>query len=434
MGASFDQRAEPREGPVSARSDAECSARNTIKNIATDIAARRLSFFHPATDPTLPAHERCTGETRENSRIRQRFWLTCAPFGRASRRWNSQRSPPQFICIGMNAVDDQPSVREYPLSPELRRCCWYAVAGGALFVIISAMTQIFIDDGRRLEVICMALAMYFALILVICYFWSWRLRIDERGVSTRRLSGRDLWTWEELGSGRIRKEKLFTLIDPETARELCLDSLGKEARKEVMARINEHYRLPPAPEVPQQINIRYGFRSKAFLDSKGIRIEHRGQSREYPWSAVQNVRLWRWDPLRRDFRSVLIVLPDQEIKTVNNNASNSNSYQFPGTSVEQVNEFMYRHLAAEKIEVTIIGDPLVKPEHIEHEIKERMEAMRILWVAAIVFGALFATLSSFISSRERPKCSSGSPSLRSCTDRSFLEFFPCGVTCARRRN
>jgi hypothetical protein len=288
---------------------------------------------------------------------------------------------------------NQPSVREYPLSPELRRCCWYAVAGGALFVIIAVMTQICVHDGRRLDVICMALAMYFALILVLCYFWSWRLRVDERGVSTRRLSGWNLWTWGEFATGRIRKEKSFTLRDPETKRELCLDSLGDEDRKEVMARINEHYRLPPAPEVPLQVTIRYGFRRKAFLDSKGIRIECRGQSRDYPWSAVQGVRLWRWDPLRRDFRSVLIILPDQEIKILKNSAgSSSNSYQFPGTSLEQVNELLYRHLPADKIEVTIIGDLLVKPEHIEREIKEREEAMRPLWVAPIVFGALFATL------------------------------------------
>ncbi|HEV3023529.1 MAG TPA: hypothetical protein VGX76_13740 [Pirellulales bacterium] len=45
--------------------------------------------------------------------------------------------------------------------------------------------------------------------------------------------------------------------------------------------MNARYRLPEPPEIPEALDIRYGFRRRALLDAKGICIHALGEVRPY---------------------------------------------------------------------------------------------------------------------------------------------------------
>ena len=208
------------------------------------------------------------------------------------------------------------SAREYRIAPELRRCCWYVVVAVPLLVAVAVWVERYLGGGDLgyLFVRCVTL-----LVLpgtAACLLLRWRLRVDGDGVTRRILWFRDVWTWETLASGRVRKLHPVTLFDPERPwwrRELRLSFLSNDDRREAFAAINAHYRLPPPPDLPETLTVRYGFRRDARLSLSGIRLSHGARWHEYRWDEVEEVHIVRMDPLRRDFRSLLVVLPQQEI-------------------------------------------------------------------------------------------------------------------------
>ena len=115
--------------------------------------------------------------------------------------------------------------------------------------------------------------------------------------------------------------------------------MAKAEIARTMERINTHYRLPSPPQLPDDLEIRYGFRRSARFDAKGIQLQTAGQIGVYLWSDVHCVHITRMDPVRRDFRSLEIALPDREIelKLISHEYGASPSWR--GATAEVVNGF-----------------------------------------------------------------------------------------------
>lgn len=218
----------------------------------------------------------------------------------------------------------------------------------------------------------------------------WKVRLGEEGVSRRMLFRWDLWRWADLGSGRIRKMHPYTLYDHERPwwrRKLRLEYMASGDLQEVIAVVNTHYRLPPPPTIPNSLAIKFGFRRSATFDRNGIHLVTGRTLHEYDWHDVRDIHIMRMDPLRRDFTSLVIALPDQEIelKLVTHQGGTSPTWR--GATSEEVNEFLYQTLTNDRIHVSIAGEPLTKREHIERKLRKVQETNRQLVLAGGVFTA-----------------------------------------------
>ena len=145
--------------------------------------------------------------------------------------------------------------------------------------------------------------------------------------------------------------------------------------------INERYRLPASPEVPDTLTLKYGFRRSVTFDAGGIHLLVRGEPREYLWGEMRRIHTTRMDPLRRDFNNLEIVLPEEsiELKMITHQGGASPSWR--GPTPEEVNEVLRRYSPDERIDVDIHGERPTKRIDIEdrlNEVKKKRRELRII--------------------------------------------------------
>ncbi|MEM7391840.1 MAG: hypothetical protein AAF492_05780 [Verrucomicrobiota bacterium] len=215
----------------------------------------------------------------------------------------------------------------------------------------------------------------------------WKLRVDENGLS-RRLIRWDLWTWSALESGRIRKLYPYTLFDPERPwwrRRLGLGSMDAGELQDVIAAVNTRYKLPSSPDTPDTLTIQYGYRRTVELHRKGVQLTIRDRRREFLWPDVREVHLLRMDPLRRDFESLVILLPDQEVELRLLTHQGGTSPSWRGATAEVVNQFLFKFVPAGRIHISLAGQPLTKPEQIERKLREARKRVREIRIMIAIF-------------------------------------------------
>jgi hypothetical protein len=232
--------------------------------------------------------------------------------------------------------------------------------------------------GGDIAVGCSLFALFAA---AMAFPLRWKLRTDDDGVSWRRLLRWDTWSWADLGSGRIRKLYPHTLHDPERRwwrRTLRLGYMTENDIQEVISRINTHYRLPAPPDVPDTLVIEYGFRFRcsATFDQKGVHLIVRDTPHEYMWREIRSIHFVRMDPLRRDFKSLLISLPDQEIELTRVTQQGRASPTWCGATVDEINEYFLQTVPADRIHVSIAGQPPTSREYIERELERTKKSTR----------------------------------------------------------
>jgi len=251
----------------------------------------------------------------------------------------------------------------YLIAADLRRCCWYGIIAAIVIGPLAALAAVL--EGRFETLTSAVLPPLTAAVAVAAYGSAglyWRIEVAENGLVRRRWLGQDLWTWDEFVGGRIRKGPVFLLSDatrPWWRRKLDIGLLDREDRRRVMDAINAHYPLPPAPALPESAKIRYRLNREATFDAAGIRHTAAGATHVYGWDAVRRVLIERHDALRRDFRTLDLELADPPA-TIElwNYGANPN---WRGATAEELNEFVFRHVPAEKIEVAIDGDYVASP-------------------------------------------------------------------------
>jgi hypothetical protein len=246
--------------------------------------------------------------------------------------------------------------------------------------------------GADIAAGCLA---FLSLAAVMAFPLRWKVRIDRLGVSRRLLFRWELWRWDDFASGRVCKQYPYTLYDPDRPRfrrRLRLGYMASADIQEVISLINECYRLPPSPDLPGTITIKYGFRRSATFDNQGVHLLFGGTPHEYTWGEIRQVHVTRMDPVRRDFKSIRIVFPDQEIEWKLVTHDGGTSPEWRGAAAEEINEFLFRHVAPDRIDISIAGEPLTKREHIERELRSAQKKARDFAVIMAVFLPLLAGL------------------------------------------
>jgi len=268
-------------------------------------------------------------------------------------------------------------IAEFRIAPELRRCCYYVIIAAIVFAgLIYYVMRI--DGGRPIEDLITGWVMFGGIACASMLPLRWRLRIDGQGLQRLRLFRWDLWSWDDMASGRLKKRFPYKLVDPARPlwrRTLNLEYLGGENTQIVFKAINAHYRLPEPPELPERLKIKYGFRRTAILDEDGVHLRIKGLEKAYPWREVQNVFIVRLDSERRDFRSMHIILPDEEIE-LKFAGSQQGTVCWREASSEEISEYLCRHVLTEKISVAISGEAIANRAHLERTLKEAEKQAR----------------------------------------------------------
>lgn len=258
----------------------------------------------------------------------------------------------------------------YRIAPELRRCCWYCIVAAPMLAAVqgyfaqaTGWRPRGFESHSAAEYILLNCVFFAILAIVLALPLLWRIRVDEHGVERRRIFARDRWSWDAFASGRVVKQFGYTFFDaarPWGRRRLRLDYLASEERASVMDAINAHYRLPAPPLIPEKLTVQLGFRKQASFDASGIHLDTRGIPRFYRWDEVQRLLIERHDPLRRDFVTLELVLPDSvvELSHIYHDAGRATP-NWHGASAEEVNEGLLRFTSADKVEVGNLGDPVI---------------------------------------------------------------------------
>jgi hypothetical protein len=288
------------------------------------------------------------------------------------------------------------------LTPELRRSAIYGMVGfallaGAAYWIANAILE---RDFWPTFLIC---AVFAAISAAMIFPLRWALRVDDQGVAQRFLFGWDQWHWSDFSSGRIVK-KHFTFFDPQRpawTHTFTIELLSDSDRDELLNLINERYRLPAPPKLPERLEIRCGLLGRLEIQRNGIHLRVHGETRSYGWQEVQRVRIVRIDPLRRDFARLVLSLPGHEIEL-----GPGKEHAWSGATYDEVSEFVVAHVPADRVDEAIAGESPRRAEDVKKElVKLRSMGRQLdytvlgsavayagLMVAMAVEGTLFKTL------------------------------------------
>ena len=338
-----------------------------------------------------PIRERLIGEYR-GVLASKRVERVIEPNSRRSQKITGHHFLPGVLPPrGRQQMAHSDKITEFRIAPELRRCCFYMLIAVPVFIsVLYYMNRVVLE--RPIDAFIVACIVFSVLACAMVVPLRWRLCLGTQGLKRRRLFRWDFWTWDDFASGRIQKLYQHTLLDPDRPwwrRRLDLGLLTREHIQIVYKTINDYYRLPKAPVPPDVLTIKYRFRHSAKFDSDGIHLRKRGLEKTYPWQEVKNVLIVRVDELRRDFASLQIVLPNDEIKLEYISQTNPS---WRGAANEVINEFLYRQVPAEKIKVAIAGQEVPNREQIERELKELQETARRETRILVLTAGLFAPL------------------------------------------
>ena len=200
-----------------------------------------------------------------------------------------------------------------PMRSEFRRCAVYVLIGAVVLAVIRWAIRDLLPTAASEPwstlVPCSLPALAATAVL------RWRLRVDSSGIARRRFMLWDLWPWQAFEQGKVLDAEgtSTTYILPEKpfwARKLTLDLLEDSDRARVEASI-EALRVRPAPLLPHELALRYGFRKEILIAPGGLLFRGGGDETRYRWAEVQAIRIRRADHRRRDFKSLEIELPDR---------------------------------------------------------------------------------------------------------------------------
>lgn len=273
-------------------------------------------------------------------------------------------------------------IEEYRIAAIFRRPCWYVCLGciTAYLIIHWAFNRL---DYHENDGAWMFLMLAVLSLLPI----HWRLRIDQHGVSRRLLFWWDLWLWNDLASGRIQKIYPYTLKDPKRAwwnRTLRLSFMEPQDNQNVMTAINKHYKLPPAPVVPDELVLKSRFGQDITFSREGITVKMRKASKCYPWSKVLSIRIIRMDAIRRDFKSLEIELPDQQLEFQYFSQQGGTSTSWTDATAEEINEYVFIHADQNVIKVLTVYALKTDRVSLQQKLEKAEKSQRSIPAALLV--------------------------------------------------
>jgi hypothetical protein len=301
-----------------------------------------------------------------------------------------------------NELDAGPLV--VALAPEFRRCAVYVMFG---LVLVSSVAR-WVNDLRPPENrpdLRFGLLVVAILAVWVVSVFRWRLRVDGRGISRRRLFAWHLYSWDEFASGRVRDG-----IDASTYefpdrypwdRKLSIGLIAEDERSAIREMIRGVWVCPPEPEVPAELSISFYFRKTARFGREGLTIGHRGKEVSYAWGDVRAVRIRRVERDRRDFSSLELELPDQVVtlRVINQHGRANRSWSGfrgePNPEPAAITAVIQQYVPDDRILVTSLSEPPLSVSEWEDRLTLLEKKAKELVVLKRIFWGLGATLLIF---------------------------------------
>jgi len=187
--------------------------------------------------------------------------------------------------------------REFVVGSSYRRAGWWALGGMAanLGLLMYLCIQGLIPIERNESFPVVAQGALILLVMVIALF-RWRMRLDETGVSRRRLWGWDHWPWEEFEKGLLTYSSagFASTQRPWWRNELSFELLGEEDRKFVQGVCKKFFQpkdQPPGIPPPESILVRYTPIDTLLFQQTGVVY----REKQHNWSEVNQIRLIYFD-------------------------------------------------------------------------------------------------------------------------------------------
>jgi hypothetical protein len=262
------------------------------------------------------------------------------------------------------------------LAPEYRRCGLYLL----LFWILlpGLLVGLKLADHivpRSWADACMALALLVVPHLGIAVLtWRQGWKVDDRGIWQRHLFRWDLWPWDAFAAGAVRmgasKVSWVFPAKPWNSRYLYLEFLAEHDRNALADRILQVWK-PPAVRLPHKIQIRYSLGKHLELSRQGI-VLRQGRSDPnilYSWSEVLQVRVRRFDHLRRDYFDTLELELAGDTKPVRLTRQGDHR-NWHGPDPEVVLAFLRQYVPDDLVQVTARTGPPQSPDEADRRLAD----------------------------------------------------------------
>ena len=255
----------------------------------------------------------------------------------------------------------------FALMPGIRRSAIYVLVGLALILVVRWWLRE-IRPLRGVGEVVFGAVTIGVIATGVAAVLRWRLRVDDRGISRRRLLGWDLWPWEAFEEGRVvegedASNSYICREKPLWARKLSLGLLEEEVQENLVRIIQRFIARPPASPLPADLHIRFAFRKEALIAREGLLIRNRGEETRYAWREVQVLRIRRRYRTRNDFSSLEMVLPDQTVKLQVSHPNGQAARSWTGVrgstlpTPTVVAGVLERYVPSDRVQVTALREP-----------------------------------------------------------------------------
>ncbi len=204
----------------------------------------------------------------------------------------------------------------------------------------------------------------------------WKLRVDQHGISRRRWSGWDHWSWEEFASGRFQLgNRGLTFRDTRAlwfrTRRLDLGWLDQHDREQVWRWI-ELVWIPSPTVTPDEISLNL-FGTDVRCTSRGMTVVRGRLSTDYSWDDVESLRIIRNHHRNDDFRWLILEVSDWEMRL----RCHQGSQRWRGPDAETIARFLTRHVSDDRMLICATLDPPRTAQEADLRVDEAWKKMNL---------------------------------------------------------
>ena len=222
------------------------------------------------------------------------------------------------------------------------------------------------------------------------------IQVDRLGISRRVLWWWDCWSWDSFAEGRIHPGFMAHSFErPESpwwCRKLQLGYLEEGDIQTIEGLITVIWK-PRSATVPEAIEfkIQWPDGRHVVFDKTELTISSKWGETRHRWEAVLGIEIWRLEPGRRDFRELIVRLPDQEVKLHQWNHQGQQCNNWTGIQAELMASYLSQHVDATRWQdFSLTGEPRSLSEldaRAERQEQQIREANRVTaWCLPVMWG------------------------------------------------
>lgn len=290
---------------------------------------------------------------------------------------NADTNDPRHFTLSLG---DQ--VLLFYLAPQYRRAVQWGMGGCVSLPVFACFMLWFRQRPIQLEQILVNVLTMVAGPLWLCQYLLPRVRVDQFGVSQKRLWWWEQWPWEAFVDGRVEfgspaKITTYQLAGkPLSQRSFSL--LSDDDAETINSLIRAVWNPPPAEPIPKTVKVEFHWpdRRSVEMTSEQITITTKGRMAHYRWDEIAAVEIWRNEYGRHDFRELCLHFTDEQVPF--------RHAKFYGKQRESLAGFICHHVDPARLrDFALLGSPRTLEEldaRLAREELELNELRKLRWV------------------------------------------------------